>query len=48
LNGIVEEVDLDVSVNKHEYEDLINYLRVDIERLIDQHRITVHGCVTYL
>jgi len=42
LNGIVEEVDLDVSVNNHSYEDLINHLRVDIERLIDQH-ITEHG-----
>jgi len=42
LNGIVEEVDLDVFVNNHSYEDLINHLRVDIERLIDQ-LITEHG-----
>jgi len=46
LNGIVEEVDLDVSVNNHSYEDLINHLRVDIERLIDQH-ITEHEWVTW-
>jgi len=42
LDGVVQEVELDVSVNNHSYEDLVNHLRVDIERLIDQY-IIEHG-----